>query len=104
MTHGTIQREKIYVYDTCQTCGENNTLVYEAGDKLLCAEDYRKYVIANPRKTTCDRCGVEGNVMRDPSHRRNEYFCMRCHMETGFTPSNSVVHRTLIEMLKEEQA
>lgn len=104
MTRGTIQREKIYVYDTCQECGEENALVYEAGDKLMCANDYRKYAVANPPKPICDRCGKEGNVLRDPSHRRDEYFCMPCHMETGFAPSNSVVYRTLMEMLKGEQA
>jgi ribosomal protein S14 len=103
MAQGTVQREQIYVYDTCQSCGEQNSLVYAAGEQLLCADDYRKYAAANPLKPQCDRCGSESNVLRDPSHRRNEYFCMQCHAETGFAPSNSVVYRTLMELLKKDQ-
>ncbi len=102
MTRGTVQRENIYVYDTCQLCNEQNALVYEAGEQLLCANCSRKYAAANPRKQLCDRCGKEANVLRDPSHRRNEYFCMQCHAETGFAPSNSVVYRTLMEVLKKD--
>lgn len=104
MTRGTIQREQIYVYDTCQACGEKDALVYEAGDQLVCANDYRKYAAQNPRKQACDKCGEDANVLRDPSHRRNEYLCMGCHIENGFAPSNTVVYRAIVDMMKGDKA
>jgi ribosomal protein S14 len=98
--HGTSQREQIYVYDTCQVCGEENALVYLHGDKLMCASDARAWIRQNPTKQTCDKCGTEANVFRDPSHRRNEYLCLDCHNENGFRPNNTVANRAFRELME----
>lgn len=98
--HGTIQREQIYVYDTCQQCGEQNVLVYACGDQLLCAEHTRRWIHANPTKQGCDKCGADANVFRDPSHRRNEYLCLDCHNENGFRPNNTVANRAFRELME----
>lgn len=97
---GTIQREQIYVYDTCQSCGAQNVLVYEHGDQLLCAEHARIYIRNNPTKQTCDKCGTEANIFRDPSHRRNEYLCIDCHDANGFRPNNTVANRAFRELME----
>ena len=102
MPQGTIQREKIYVYDTCQQCGEQNALVYECGDQLLCAEHSRQYARNNPLLPYCDRCGKQDKVVRDPSHRRNEYLCMSCHTDDGFFIRDSVTGRAVLDALKLE--
>ena len=97
MTRGTIQRDQIYVYAQCEHsgCDEQNALVYECGDSLLCAWHMREYARANPVKQSCDRCGSQKNVVRDPSHRRNEYLCFSCHEETGFFAKDSVTSRAI---------
>jgi hypothetical protein len=95
MTRGTDQREKIYVRQACEICKGDEVLVYEAGDQLLCAEHTRKHLRANPTKQTCDTCGSDQNVFRDPSHRRNEYLCMSCHNVNGFKVQDSVTMRAL---------
>lgn len=99
MSKGTIQREQIYVYDTCAVCNEQNVMVYECGDQLMCAEHTRVWVRKNPTKQTCDKCGTDELVFRDPGHRRNEYLCFACHRENGFVPSNTVVFRAVKEIL-----
>jgi len=94
MTRGTIQREQIYVYDTCSSCGDTNVLVYEIDDKLVCASDYREITFTRKKIQHCDRCGAE-NAVRDPAHRRNEYLCWTCHQTDGFAINNSVVKRAI---------
>ena len=92
MTQGTVQREQIYVYDTCSLCGDANVLVYLLDEQLICASDYRKIVSTRRQIQHCDKCGAEGAV-RDPAHRRNEYLCWTCH--DGFQVRTSVVKRAL---------
>ncbi|NDA95797.1 MAG: hypothetical protein EBY03_06690 [Actinobacteria bacterium] len=94
MTRGTIQREQVYVYDTCSLCGDTNVLVYEIDDKLVCASDYREITFTRKKIQHCDRCGAE-NAVRDPAHRRNEYLCWTCHQTDGFAINNSVVKRAI---------
>jgi hypothetical protein len=103
---GTIQRDNVYVYGTCQRCQEQNVLVYECGEQLLCAEDTRAYGRSHPLKPYCDRCGKQEKVFRDPSHRRNEYLCMGCHADDGFLIRDSVSGRAVkavLELPKEEK-
>lgn len=94
MTKGTVQREQIYVYDTCTSCGDTNVLVYLLNERLLCAEDYRQEVRKLDFVQHCDRCD-QAPAMRDPSHRRNEYLCWDCHTGDGFVVDNSVVRRAI---------
>lgn len=103
MTRGTIQREQVYVYDTCQQCNDTNVLVYECGEQLLCAEHSRQYARSHPLKPYCDRCMKQDKVVRDPSHRRNEYLCMSCHADDGFLIRDSVTGRAVVETLKLEE-
>ena len=103
MTRGTIQRDKVYVYGTCERCQEANALVYECGEQLLCAEHSRQYARSHPLKPYCDRCMKQDKVFRDPSHRRNEYLCMSCHADDGFLIRDSVTGRAVIETLKLEE-
>jgi len=100
MTRGTIQRDQVYVYGTCEQCQETNALVYECGEQLLCAEHSRQYARSHPLKPYCDRCGKQEKVFRDPSHRRNEYLCMGCHADDGFLVRDSVTGRAVLETLK----
>lgn len=100
MTRGTIQRDQVYVYGTCEQCQEANALVYECGEQLLCAEHSRQYARLHPLKPYCDRCGKQEKVFRDPSHRRNEYLCMGCHADDGFLIRDSVTGRAVLETLK----
>jgi hypothetical protein len=100
MTRGTIQRDQVYVYGTCEQCQEANALVYECGEQLLCAEHSRQYTRLHPLKPYCDRCGKQEKVFRDPSHRRNEYLCMGCHADDGFLIRDSVTGRAVLETLK----
>lgn len=93
---GTIQRDKHYVYATCERCSAQDVLVYERGDMLLCAEDTRRWIAANPAKQACDRCGDTRNVLRDPSHRRNEYLCTSCHTDDGFVATDTVTGRAFV--------
>lgn len=95
MTQGTVQRDNVYVYGTCQKCQEPNVLVYECDGKLLCAEDSRQYIRKQPHVPFCDMCGKQDRVVRDPSHRRNEYLCMDCHIKTGFMIVDSVTNRVV---------
>jgi hypothetical protein len=104
MNKGTIQRDKIYVYDTCAVCSEQNVLVYECGDSLMCAEHARVWMRQNPRKQLCDKCGTDELVFRDPGHRRNEYLCFSCHRENEFVPRNTVVFRAIKKILGREDA
>jgi hypothetical protein len=94
MTRGTVQREQIYIYDTCSLCGDANVLVYELDDKLICANDYRNAVATLRQSQLCDKCGSP-NAVRDPAHRRNEYLCWSCHGKNGFVINNSVVKRAI---------
>lgn len=98
MVTGTIQREKIYVYDTCSLCGDANVLVYLLNENLLCAECIRKERAKLPKFIQpCDRCGQD-NAFRDPTHRRNEYLCSDCHEKDGFTVTTSIVKRAINAM------
>ncbi len=103
MTRGTIQKDQVYVYGTCERCQETNALVYECGEQLLCAEHSRQYAHSHPLKPYCDRCGKQEKVFRDPSHRRNEYLCMSCHSDDGFLIRDSVTGRAVLETLKLEE-
>jgi hypothetical protein len=103
MTRGTIQKDQVYVYGTCERCQETNALVYECGEQLLCAEHSRQYAHSHPLKPYCDRCGKQEKVFRDPSHRRNEYLCMGCHADDGFLIRDSVTGRAVLETLKLEE-
>jgi hypothetical protein len=103
MTRGTIQKDQVYVYGTCERCQETNALVYECGEQLLCAEHSRQYARSHPLKPYCDRCMKQDKVFRDPSHRRNEYLCMSCHADDGFLIRDSVTGRAVIETLKLEE-
>jgi len=99
MTRGTVQREQIYVYDTCEKCSAQNVLVYECGEQLLCAEHARQYAYKNPPLPYCDNCGAQRAVFRDPSHRKNIYLCSPCHFENGgIGAKDSVVGRMLRAM------
>jgi hypothetical protein len=93
MTQGTIQRDKLYVYGTCVTCNEENVLVYNAADNLICAYCYREWARVQPKDPVCDRCGKHDKVVRDPSHRRNEYLCFSCHADDGFLPADTATYR-----------
>lgn len=95
MTRGTVQRDNVYVYDVCEKCQEPNVLVYEYEGKLLCAEDSRQHIRRQPHVPFCDMCGKQDRVVRDPSHRRNEYLCMDCHVATGFMIVDSVTNRVV---------
>ena len=103
MTQGTIQKDKLYVYGTCVTCSEENVLVYSAADNLICAYCYRDWARNQPHVPFCDKCGKQDRVVRDPSHRRNEYLCMSCHADDGFLIRDSVTGRAVIETLKLEE-
>ena len=103
MTRGTIQKDQVYVYGTCERCQETNALVYDCGEQLLCAEHSRQYARSHPLKPYCDRCMKQDKVFRDPSHRRNEYLCMSCHADDGFLIRDSVTGRAVIETLKLEE-
>ena len=94
MTSGTVQREQIYVYDTCSLCGDTNVLVYLLDEQLICARDYRSIVQTRKQIQHCDKCGAP-NAVRDPSHRRNEYLCWPCHGKDGFIIRDSVVKRAI---------
>ena len=95
MTRGTFQRDGIYVYAPCDKCQGDDVLVYERGDELLCAEHTRRFIAANPAPSICDRCGNQSSVVRDPSHRRNEYLCLRCHSDDGFLIEDTVTGRAI---------
>lgn len=95
MQQGTIQRDQIYVYGNCQKCQEQNVLVYAVGELLLCAEDTRQHAFRSVHVPHCDKCGVQDKVVRDPSHRRNEYLCMSCHVENGFMIVDTVTNRVV---------
>lgn len=97
MTKGTNQREQHYVYGTCQQCQENEVLVYEIDDKLVCAEHYRNLTRNYKYVQTCDKCDGTPAV-RDPNHRRNEYLCWSCHEEHGFVINNTVIKRAIISL------
>ena len=101
---GTIQREKIYVYGTCEQCGEADVLVYECGDKLYCAEHTRQYAREFPRPQLCDKCGSDNIVFRDPSHRRNEYLCWDCHVEVGTTIRDTVTARAARNLAQKDNS
>lgn len=95
MSRGTIQADKVYVRGTCEVCNADDVLVYDEGDKLRCAEHARQWIRSNPRKQTCDKCGSDFGVVRDPSHRRNEYLCLPCHQENGLLVKDSVTMRAI---------
>lgn len=96
MTRGTVQREQIYVYGTCDLCGDTNVLVYERDEKLVCAEDSRKIAQTKKFIQPCDNCG-QPNAIRDPSHRRNEYLCWSCHEGNGgYNVKDSVIKRAFV--------
>ena len=95
---GTNQRNNSYVYGTCSKCAQDDVLVYELDNNLLCAEDYRNKTRTIKKITHCDKCG-EPNAVRDPSHRRNEYLCWSCHQENGFVVGNSVVKRAIVSLV-----
>lgn len=99
---GTIQRDKIYVYDTCAECSEKEVLVYDADSKLLCAYCYRTWTRKQTRTTTCDRCGNTAKVFRNPKHRRNEYMCLACHIDDGFYPEDSATYRAFKQTATKE--
>jgi hypothetical protein len=69
----------VWVRGTCTACGEDDALLYEAGEDLVCAADYRVYAPTHPVPQACDTCGATGNVWRDPLTRKNEYLCIKCH-------------------------
>ena len=77
MTRGTIQRDKVYVYGTCERCQEANALVYECGEQLLCAEHSRQYARSHPLKPYCDRCMKQDKVFRDPSWHQMAVFSQK---------------------------
>jgi transposase-like protein len=97
---GTIQRDAVYIYDVCEICNNGEqVLVYDRSEQLLCASHSREYAKANPVKQLCDRCGSDSSVVRDPTHRRNEYLCMSCHSDDGFVINNSVTAKAVREVL-----
>lgn len=97
---GTIQRDKVYVYAACELCSVGTeVLVYDRGGQLLCAEHTRAYAVANPPAPICDRCQREAAIVRDPTHRRNEYLCLQCHKSDGFTINSSVTGKAVRTML-----
>jgi predicted RNA-binding Zn-ribbon protein involved in translation (DUF1610 family) len=76
---GTCSRVGQFVRGDC-ACGAADVLVYDTdGDSLVCASCYRQWAHDREQKQACDKCGSEGNVWRDPVHRRNEYLCIKCH-------------------------
>lgn len=76
---GTCSRVGQWVVGDC-ACGAVDTLVYDIDPGVLsCAGCYRVWSLAHPPKQACDECGDDGNVWRDPVHRRNEYLCIKCH-------------------------
>ena len=99
MTRGTVQRDKVYVYGACGKCSAQDVLVYECGEQLLCAEHTRDYVRANPKPQECDACGKQRNVFRDPSHRKNIYLCMSCHLEGGGIGAKDSVMSRMLDMM-----
>jgi hypothetical protein len=85
MTRGTDQREKIYVRDTCETCKEDDVLIYENREgSILCAQCYRDYARRNPTPQHCDSCGTRTSVFRNGTNRDNVYMCLTCHQATGY--------------------
>jgi hypothetical protein len=76
---GTVSRLGVWVRGTCAVCGDDDVLVYEAGEDLVCAADYRVYATTHPVPQPCDTCGATGNVWRDPLTRKNEYLCIKHH-------------------------
>lgn len=65
-------------------CGAADVLVYETfwHPELVCAECARAGSVLGSGAygaQPCDACGAAGAVWRDPSHRRNEYFCVSHH-------------------------
>jgi len=51
--------------------------------RRICAKCYRAEVAKLPKVTTvCDECGAPG-AFRNPSHKRNEFKCMTCHVKAG---------------------
>jgi hypothetical protein len=97
---GTIQRDAVYIYGQCESCNNGEqVLVYDRGEQLVCASHTREYAKANPIKQHCDRCGSVDSVLRDPTHRRNEYLCMSCHSDDGFVINNSVTAKAIRKVL-----
>lgn len=97
---GTVQRDKIYVYSSCELCSSGEqVLVYECNDQLVCASHVREYIKANPAVQSCDRCHKPGALVRDPTHRRNEYLCLACHREDGFIINTSITAKAVREVL-----
>ena len=95
MTQGTNQREQVYIYGTCSLCSDTNVLVYKCEEQLLCADHARDYARKHPLLPYCDRCGKQDKIVRDPSHRRNEYLCFSCHQNDGFLITDSVTARAV---------
>lgn len=63
-------------------CAECGTVVNRVFDGL-CASCSRDLASRTPfRGTPCDGCGRPGAV-RNPSSKKNEYFCVSCHGERG---------------------
>jgi hypothetical protein len=105
MTRGTVQRDKVYVYGSCEVCAdESNVLVYERDEKLLCAEHTTIWSRKNPIKQLCDICDSDAGVFRDPSHRRNEYLCFSCHVKNGFVPRDTVTLNAIKNVLSQEKS
>ena len=76
---GTDSRVMRWVRGSCGHCGDEDVLLYVAGDRLVCAEARRVWGVNHPHQQACDECGATGNVWRDPLTRRNEYFCASHH-------------------------
>lgn len=68
------------------TCSDPHpdALLYDTHDDptLLCAHCSRVRSLANPRKETCDTCGVT-DAWRDPVSGKNEFFCALHHAQNG---------------------
>lgn len=71
----------------CPRCNSPDQLLYhyEPTDHslgLACPECVRKHARVTHRSTPCDVCGAPG-AWRNPKHRRNEYLCGNCHVDSG---------------------
>ena len=80
----------------CPHCDEKDALLYEDEDFVGCAQCYRVRARRFDRVQSCDDCGEPG-AFRDPSHRRDEYFCSRCHAKRGYIPTErSMISRVMV--------
>jgi hypothetical protein len=84
---------------TCPECREDGIILHERqelGLPACCAGCYQKTAVRD-RVQACDVCG-QGPAFRNPAHRRDEFKCLPCHSEDGYTLDDAGMLRKLMGM------